>query len=278
MKGCGTEDAEYDTMCIFQDILGEKNPLFRPLDAVSERDEQIIRIMTKRRCSGEPLQYILGQWEFYGYPFKVGKGVLIPRPDTETLIDQVLEICRNDGIEAPRIADLCSGSGCIAVTLKKQLPKAEVYAVELSDVAFDYLKQNAELNSADIHMIQADVLCKDTAASLADMDIIVSNPPYLTQEDMDTLQTEVTYEPSSALFGGMDGLDFYRSMTPLWRSALKKNGWLCYEFGMGQHDEIKDILADNGFKNIILRRDLGGVIRTAAAQVQEENNGKEGTC
>ena len=94
MKNCGTDDAEYDAMCIFQDVLGEKNPLFRPLEAVEERDEQLIRIMTKRRCSGEPLQYILGEWEFYGYPFKVGKGVLIPRPDTETLIEQVLDIMR----------------------------------------------------------------------------------------------------------------------------------------------------------------------------------------
>ena len=270
MKNCGTDDAEYDAMCIFQDVLGEKNPLFRPLEAVEERDEQLIRIMTKRRCSGEPLQYILGEWEFYGYPFKVGKGVLIPRPDTETLIEQVLDICRSEHLEAPQIADLCAGSGCIAVTLKKQLPNAEITAVELSDAAMDYLKQNVSLNSADIRIIKGDVLSPETAALFGDMDIIVSNPPYLTQEDMDTLQEEVTHEPSSALFGGGDGLDFYRRMTPLWKTTLKNNGWLCYEFGMGQHDDVKNILAGNGFKNITLRRDLGGIIRTAAAQIQED--------
>lgn len=265
----GADSAEFDTLCIFQDMLEDKNPLFRPSEPVPPDKEALIRALVQKRTEGQPLQYLLGKWEFFGYPFFVGEGVLIPRPDTEILVEQVLDICREQKCRSPRIADLCSGSGCIAVTLKKQLPGADVTAVELSDTALDYIRRNAQLNSADIRIFPGDVLSEDTAAALGVFDIIVSNPPYLTQEDMDTLQAEVRREPSMALFGGTDGFDFYRAMTPLWKRSLKPGGWLCYEYGMGQHDGVKNILAGNGFENITLRRDLAGIIRTAAAQNTE---------
>ena len=265
MEQADIPDAAFDTMCIFQDCLGDRKPLFSPLEAVPEETEGLIRLMTERRISGEPLQYILGEWEFYGYPFRVGAGVLIPRPDTETLVDVVIRICRSNGITAPRIADLCSGSGCIAVTLKKELPLADVTAVELSEEALPYLRQNIALNSADVHLIEGDVLAEDTAEKLSGLDIVVSNPPYLTAEEMADLQTEVAHEPAMALDGGEDGLGFYRELTPLWKRSLKAGGWLCYEFGMGQHDEVGKILAGNGFENISFTRDLGGVIRTVTA-------------
>lgn len=273
MSVSGIVDAEFDTLCIFQDCLGDKNPLFRPLEAVHADTEKRIRSMVARRISGEPLQYILGEWEFWGYPFKVGEGVLIPRPDTETLIDDVIRLCRENKLAAPRIIDLCSGSGCIAVTLKKELPSADVAAVELSQKALGYLRQNAELNDADINIVAGDVLSRELAESLGSFDIVVSNPPYLTAEEMNDLQTEVRREPEMALAGGNDGLDFYRALTPLWKKALRSGGWLCYEFGMGQHDEIGNILAGNGFVNINFSRDLGGIVRTVCAQKQEENNG-----
>lgn len=269
LSSYGADSAEFDTLCIFQDMLEDKNPMFRPQEPVPPEKEELILELVRKRTEGQPLQYLLGKWEFFGYPFYVGEGVLIPRPDTEILVEQVLDICRGQKLSSPRIADLCSGTGCIAVTLKKQLPGADVTAVELSPAALDFINRNAELNSADIHIYEGDVLSRDTAAALGSFDIIVSNPPYLTQEDMDTLQEEVRREPSLALFGGCDGLDFYRAMTPLWKGSLKNNGWLCYEYGMGQHDDVKNILAGNGFENITLRRDLGGIIRTAAAQKTE---------
>ena len=265
----GIESADFDTLCIFQDVLGEKTPMFAPEKEVDAVHEEIIRDLAEKRSEGEPLQYLLGEWEFYGYNFKVGEGVLIPRPDTETLIEQVLEICRSQHMSKPKIADLCSGSGCIAVTLKKEMPLAEVYAVELSDKALGYLRENVRMNDADVTVIQGDVLSSRLCESLKDFDIIVSNPPYLTQEDMDTLQTEVTHEPALALFGGSDGLDFYRKMTALWRDSLKTGGWLCYEYGYGQHDDVKKILIENRFENITLCRDLGNIFRTAAAQKSE---------
>lgn len=270
LEKSGNDSARFDVMCIFQDMLGDKNPLFRQSEPVSAETEEKIRNLVKKRSEGYPLQYLLGEWEFYGYPFKVGEGVLIPRPDTEVLAEQVLEICEKKHLVSPKIADLCSGSGCIAITLKKELPLAEVYAVELSDTALSYLRRNAELNSANIHIIKGDVLSKETSRLFDEIDIIVCNPPYLTQEDMDNLQKEVTFEPGAALFGGDDGLYFYRRITEIWRDSLRADGCLCYEFGIDQHEDVKKILAGNGFDNITLSRDTQNIIRTAAAQKSEE--------
>lgn len=263
-------DSRFDIMCIFEDALGERWSVLNPQENVSREKEAEIRRMTSLRLSGQPLQYILGQWEFWGLPMKVGEGVLIPRPDTETLVEDVLRICRAKQLRAPKIADLCSGSGCIAIALKKELTGAEIYAVELSDMALGYLKQNAGLNSADIKMIRGDVLSAETAELLPELDIIVSNPPYLTAEEMSELQKEVRWEPESALYGGKDGLDFYRDMTPLWKNKLRKGGFLCCEFGIGQHDEIEKILVGNGFENLSFSRDGGNIIRTVSAEKTED--------
>ncbi|MCQ2490409.1 MAG: peptide chain release factor N(5)-glutamine methyltransferase [Ruminococcus sp.] len=270
LERTGNTDARFDTLCIFQDCLGDKNPMFSPFEEVTIDTEAQIRAMTERRISGEPLQYILGKWEFYGYPFKVGAGVLIPRPDTETLVDCVIRLCRDNRMTSPKIADLCSGSGCIAVTLKKELPLASVAAVELSQEALPYLRQNSALNDAPLSIFEGDVLTAATAAKLSGLDIVVSNPPYLTEDEMSDLQTEVRREPVMALDGGSDGLGFYRELTPRWKRALRAGGWLCYEVGMGQHESIESILIENGFVNIRFTRDLAGIVRTVTAQKPEE--------
>lgn len=197
MEKNGIDSAYFDTKCIFEDF---------------PNDESKILSLVKKRSEGYPLQYLLGQWEFYGYPFKVNENVLIPRADTELIIENVLEICRKNNLTSPKIADLCSGSGCIAITLKKQIPSAEVYAMEISKKAVEIIHSNAVLNNVEINIFNDDVLNPKTE-NLPIFDIIVSNPPYLTQQEMDTLQKEVTFEPSLALFGGADGLDFYRRMT-----------------------------------------------------------------
>ena len=269
LNAAGKESAEFDTLCIFQDILGDKNPLFSPMKAVEENDAAKIRDITAKRAKGQPLQYLLGKWEFYGYPFYVGEGVLIPRPETELLVENIIGICRKNGLTVPVIADLCSGSGCIAITLKKELPSAKVSAYELSDKAFDYLERNKALNNADISLIKWDVTYESSVGNAGCFDIIVSNPPYLTKEEMDQLQTEVTYEPELALDGGSDGLDLIRSITEIWKNHLNKGGWLCYEFGDAQHEQVGDILAANGFTNITFSRDFSGIVRTVAAQIPE---------
>jgi len=265
LSDAGKESAEFDTLCIFQDMLGDKNPLFSPLREVPAEIAARIRGLAEKRADGQPLQYLLGEWEFYGLPFRVGEGVLIPRPDTETLIDHILDLCRERSLTAPVIIDLCSGSGCIAITLQKQLPEAEVYAVELSGEALKYLRQNKELNRSPINITEGDVLRAETAKSLPKADIIVSNPPYLTTQDMAELEKEVTFEPASALFGGSDGLGFYRAISSLWRSSIRTGGFIAYEFGMDQHNSVKAILEGCGYGNFSFRKDGGGIIRTIAA-------------
>lgn len=273
LKNAGNESAEFEARCIFEQSFGMN--FFRIMadrnNSVPDETANHIISMVQRRCKGYPLQYILGEWEFYGYPFKVGEGVLIPRPDTETLVDQVISICRKNHLESPKIMDLCSGSGCIAVALKKELPDAEVWAAELSDNALPYIKENALLNGVDINIIKLDVLDEKSINLSVNFDIIVSNPPYLTSEDMKELQTEVTYEPETALFGGTDGLDFYRSITAVWKNKLKNKGFIAYEFGLDQHEDVSRILQENGFSNIQLSRDTAGIIRTAAAQKLTED-------
>lgn len=254
MEKNGIDSAYFDTKCIFEDF---------------PNDESKILSLVKKRSEGYPLQYLLGQWEFYGYPFKVNENVLIPRADTELIIENVLEICRKNNLTSPKIADLCSGSGCIAITLKKQIPSAEVYAMEISKKAVEIIHSNAVLNNAEINILNDDVLNPETE-NLPIFDIIVSNPPYLTQQEMDTLQKEVTFEPSLALFGGADGLGFYRRMTSIWKNFLRKDGWLIYESGDGQHEDIKNILGKNNFYNITLSRDLNNIIRNVTAQKSEE--------
>lgn len=254
MEKNGIDSAYFDTKCIFEDFPDDENKILS---------------LVKKRSEGYPLQYLLGQWEFYGYPFKVNENVLIPRADTELIIENVLEICRKNNLTSPKIADLCSGSGCIAITLKKQIPSAEVYAMEISEKAVEIIHSNAVLNNVEINILNDDVLNPKTE-NLPIFDIIVSNPPYLTQQEMDTLQKEVTFEPSLALFGGNDGLDFYRKITSIWKNFLRKDGWLIYESGDGQHEDIKNILGKNNFYNITLSRDLNNIIRNVTAQKSEE--------
>ncbi len=238
--------------------------------AVPEKILSDVQHMTELRKNGCPIQYILGEWEFYGYTFKVGTGVLIPRQDTETLIDYVLESCRKNNIKSPKIMDLCSGTGCIAITLKKEIPDSEIYALENSNIALTYIKSNSELNQADIKIIKGNVLWDFYTRDLSDFDIIVSNPPYLTAQDIKELQPEVRFEPFSALYGGDDGLWFYGKITPVWKKILKSGGLLVYEIGMNQHDSVSDILKSNNFNKIEFTKDTAGIIRVVSGIKQEE--------
>jgi len=240
LKDSGIEDYDFEARIIEQDMPG------RELETA------------KRRAMGEPLQYLLGEWEFYGLPFKVGEGVLIPRPDTETLVDAALDFLKDTA--SPVIIDLCSGSGCIAVTLKKLIPKACVYAIEISEDAVYYLNENIKINNVDVTVVQGDITDPKLARRFPvnSADCIVSNPPYLTDAEMAELQKEVTYEPSSALRGGRDGLDFYRVIPKIWGKVLKKGGLLAFEVGYRQSEAVCDILRADGYKGMRAVKDLGG--------------------
>lgn len=215
-----------------------------------------------KRVHGYPLQYIIGEWEFYGYQFKVGEGVLIPRADTETIIDTV----KGMNFKKPVIIDLCSGSGCIAITLKKQINDSEVYAVEKYSEAYFYLQENIELNGVDVTAVKGDVLSNSFDGVFPIADVITCNPPYLDNKDMDELQKEVLFEPKTALYGEDDGLYFYREITTAWKDRIKDGGVLCYEIGIGQAEKVKEILEENGFTDINKYSDLNSIIRVVTGK------------
>lgn len=209
--------------------------------------------MALRRLSGEPLQYIFGEWDFYDLTFEVGEGVLIPRQDTETLVELVAESYLGDGMIC---ADLCSGSGCIGISLSR-LYKTEMYCYEKSEKAIDYLKRNIEKNrnklAGEVTALLADVLDEETVEAASMFDVIVSNPPYLTAEEMQRLQKEVAFEPEMALFGGGDGLDFYRGILRLWTKRLKSGGLMAVEIGETQAEAVAGLFKENGIEPKVLQ-------------------------
>ena len=262
LSGNGIESPEFEAMCFSEHIFKKKLPdILISRDTVTREQVNYADSLLIRRCQGEPLQYLLGKWEFYGLEFYVGEGVLIPRQDTEILVDKALSLLAASTDKCLTVLDLCSGSGCIAVTVKTRFPQFRVAAVEISEKAIGYINKNAELHHAGIETVNADVLEKSTAESFGDIDMILCNPPYLTEKDMDELQKEVTYEPELALFGGGDGLRFYRKIIPLWKRALKKDGVMLFETGMGQTGAVGEIFEKNSFTDIEIWDDLCGIHR-----------------
>ncbi|WMJ22450.1 peptide chain release factor N(5)-glutamine methyltransferase [Paludicola sp. MB14-C6] len=252
------EDAKYESSELVRFVCNASNSdLLIGEKEVTNNQMQTLAKMIEKRKSGYPLQYILGQWEFYGLPFYVGEGVLIPRSDTEALVNTAREYAKNKG--PLKILDICSGSGCIAITLKHLLPNSDVFALEKSEAAISYLKKNIALNQSDITLIQDDALNPQTNET--NFDIIVSNPPYLTKQDMESLQKEVSFEPEMALCGEEDGLHFYRELTRIWTPRLKQGGLLAYEIGIHQENDVSNILISNGYNTICNQKDLCDIIR-----------------
>lgn len=265
LKNDGIENFEFESICIIEDVFKQNiyDMISKKLE-YPENDERInqCKSMAKKRISGFPLQYILGKWEFYGLPFKVGEGVLIPRQDTETLVDYVLTMFKKDiGL---KILDLCSGTGCIPISIEKNLVNAEVHAIELSTVAYSYLVDNITLNTSTVVPHLADVLETSTTKDFSGLDLITANPPYLTQQDMENLQKEVSFEPRLSLFGGNDGLDYYKIICKVWRKSLKVGGMLVFEIGQNQENDVAQIMASNGFFDIAVIPDLNNINRVVS--------------
>ena len=220
-----------------------------------EIQEKLIS-MAQKRAEHLPLQYILGKWSFMGFEFKVGEGVLIPRDDTEVLVGLCLDYLKaSDGKTA---LDLCAGSGAISVALDK-LANADVTAVELSDKAYNFLLENIKDTNIKPHKGDIFECYRDFEAK--SFDLIASNPPYIKTDEIETLQTEVGYEPKTALDGGADGLDFYRAIARRWTPLLKSGGAMAFELGEGQAEYVGGLMADHGYINIKTAKDLGGTDR-----------------
>ena len=233
----------------------------------SDKVVQEVEANLQRLLNQEPIAYILGQWEFYGLPLHVTPDVLIPRDDTcavaDLAIHQALFLDKD-----PRILDLCCGSGCIGLAIASRVKDAKVTLADLSREALAVAKKNVALHhmGGRVSCVQADAMA-EPPSFLGMFDMIVSNPPYIDETDMASLEVSVKdYEPHMALYGGHDGLDFYRSITEKYRHILKPGGYLCYEFGEEQGDDVCEILAANGFTVRQRVKDFCGTERAVIAQ------------
>jgi release factor glutamine methyltransferase len=241
-----------ETELLFTEVLSCSRPeLYLNKNLILGRDKtSYIASVLRRRFYGEPIHYILGKTEFMGLEFKVGPETLIPRPETEILVEASiqyvgrLEECKGgDGGARVKILDLCTGSGCIAVALAKLLPDVDVTATDISSAALEIARDNAKAHNVaeKIGFVNCDLFTGLRGAGKGSFDIVVSNPPYIPAAEIATLQPEISYEPRIALDGGNDGLDFYRRIISQAALYLKKNGFLILEMGCGQKEDIENI-------------------------------------
>lgn len=250
----GNTSAAFETDQIIKWAAGFDRLTDSPDREIPDEKAETAMTAAKRRAKGEPLQYILGEWDFYGLTFKVGEGVLIPRPETELLTERALSDLKELSEQSSRagtVIDLCSGSGCIPIAIALH-SGANCSGVEISDKALEYFKDNIALNKAEkqVSAFKGDVLSpeRELLEQLPEKcDIITANPPYLTVREMESLQEEVRHEPEIALYGGPDGLDFYRVIFGKWKNRLSENGEFIVETGDGQAEAVKRMMEDEGF-------------------------------
>ena len=264
LKAAGVEMAQLEArelVCFAADKTREQ--FFRDLTLYASKEvEDRVEELTRRRLSGEPVAYIIGEWEFYGLPLDISREVLIPRSDTEVLAERAILLTRAAG-DGARVLDLCAGSGCVGLAGAANAPDCRVVLADLSEGALRICKQNVRRNqlNARVTCVQADAMTAP-APALWDFDVIACNPPYIPHGDLANLDVSVRdYEPWGALDGGEDGLDFYRAVSARWGTALRLGGTLIFEVGIGQAPDVEQIMAQNGFENIVTHQDTRGIWR-----------------
>ena len=262
LKAGGIETYAFDAACLFEFYFGI-NPKNLIVCDSEIADPSPIFDGCERYLSGEPLQYIIGEWEFYGLPFYVNPDVLIPRADTETLIDYALSVLPQNA----KVIDMCCGSGCIGITLKKLRPDIDVTLADISEKALAVSKKNAERNGVTVSFIKTDLfdgpqgVFEDGA-----YDMLISNPPYISKADMQTLSKWVKAEPSLALYGGEDGTDCYFALINGWKSVLKVGGELVLETGYDTKDAVLSMLTELEYTEVTSKKDLHGIVRIACGK------------
>ena len=246
-----------------------KEQLYRDMSLYASSDlERRVEELVQRRLAGEPVAYIVGEWEFYGLPLDISRDVLIPRADTEVLAARAIEKAQAAG-EGGRVLDLCSGSGCVGLAVAANAPNCRVVLADLSEGALRLCKQNVRRNglNARVTCVSANAL-EVPSSMLWDFDVIACNPPYIPTGDIEGLDVSVKeYEPLMALDGGVDGLDFYRFIASKWKSAIRLGGTLVFEVGIDQAEAVAQIMAENGFENIITTEDTGGIPRVVEGTI-----------
>ena len=224
--------------------------------------------LTARRIKGEPVAYITGAWEFYGLPMIITTDVLIPRMDTELLVDAAKELLNGRKMDA-RILDLCCGSGCITCAVGHELPATRLVAVDISASALDICRKNIAANRLSSRAIcmQADATASPPL-SMGQFDMIISNPPYIRSSELKKLDRSVRdYEPAWALDGGKDGLKFYKSIIKYWKALIRPGGYLLFEVGEGQAESVKEMLLTGGFRSVGSKFDTLGVERVVVGKM-----------
>ena len=302
LTAAGCPDADFDARELFRLATGRDVRLSdRPLTA---EQAAALEVLCTRRAAREPLQYLCGSWSFLDFELAVGPGVLCPRADTEVVAQAAAETLA--GIAAPRVLDLCAGTGCLGLGVKRFCPAAQVTCVEKSPAAFVYLEKNARcaltgqgsqtenvlepsaLEQADaptfdwgpslnalraskkpaytVQPVQGDLFTYWETLPEGQLELIVSNPPYLTGAEMQALMPETAHEPAMALDGGTDGLDFYRAIAAHYRDIVCPGGWLVFEIGCAQRADVMEICRQNGWQQVQARKDYGGNDRVVYAQ------------
>lgn len=264
LTAAGCPDADFDAGELFRLVTGQDARLAdMPLTA-----EQAAKLeaLTVRRATREPLQYLCGSWPFLDFELAVGPGVLCPRADTEVVAEAAAQMLA--GVQAPKVLDLCAGTGCLGLGVKRFCPEADVTCVEKSPEAFRYLKKNAAsaLKQGTARAVEGDLFHYWQGLQEGELDLIVSNPPYLTAAEMQQLQPEVAREPAMALEAGEDGLVFYRALAEHYQNALRPGGALALEIGWQQREAVTALLAANGWVDIACRKDYGGNDRCILAR------------
>lgn len=267
LKSSDIENVEYDIKAIFTDTFGvDLNKFILDMDNEFEPDKDLEAKYLSRiekRKKHIPLQYIINKQNFYGLDFYVDESVLIPRYDTENIVDRIVKDCKEN--KCLSVLDLCTGSGCIAVSLKK-CGFEKVYAADISDKALAVAKHNAKLNNADIIFLQSDLY--ENFPKEIRFDIIVSNPPYISTDEIAKIEKQVRdFEPKLALDGGRDGLDFYKKIINLSKNFLNNKGRLYLEIGYDQSKDVVDLAKKEGYDNIVIIKDLSGRDRGISMKV-----------
>lgn len=264
LTAAGCPDADFDARELFRLVTGADLRLAdQPLTA-AQADR--LETLTVRRADREPLQYLCGSWPFLDFELAVGPGVLCPRADTEVVAEAAAGLLAE--VQKPKVLDLCAGTGCLGLGVKRFCPDAVVTSLEKSPEAFRYLEQNAKnaLHRPAATPVQGDLFTYWETLPEGELDLIVSNPPYLTAAEMQQLQPEVAREPAMALEAGADGLVFYRAIAEHYQKALRPGGALALEIGWQQREAVTALLAENGWVEIACKKDYGGNDRCVTAR------------
>ena len=270
LKENNIDDANLKARILLSDLLGKNKEylMIHDDDEIEDGLNNIFFEKIERLKNHEPLQYVINKQEFMGFEFYIDKNVLIPQPDTENLVEEIIlltELLRKNEKTELRILDMCTGSGAIAISISKLIRNCLVYASDISKEALKIAEENSSRNQANVLFFESDLFGK--ISELYKFDIIVSNPPYIESNIINTLSEEVQNEPIIALDGGEDGLDFYRKIVKESKKYLNSNGYLAFEIGYNQRAEVEKILEENGYKNIYSRKDLAGNDRIVVGQV-----------